>query len=79
MPLTFDRYPGDAPVVYPTHAPVLRAARLMPLALLMAVAAEPAEFEAGESPLVSPFTKTGSALRVAFVKTRHFLRITNDK
>ena len=58
---TFDVDPGEAPAL-PAAAPV-------PLAVLPpAVAAVPAVDEISHSPLVSPFTRTESALRLAFAK-----------
>jgi hypothetical protein len=59
--LTFDRDPGEAPVL-PSAAPML-------LGLPTTVAAVPAEIADSNSLFISPFTRTGSALRVAFVKT----------
>lgn len=59
--LTFERDPGQAPV--------LPAKTLMLLASPVAAAADPLEVAAAASPLVMPLAKTGSALRVAFSKT----------
>ena len=62
LPLTFDRDPGVAPL--------LQSTSFMPVALATEVTAESAEIETtGNSPLVMPLAKTGSALRFAFVKT----------
>ena len=64
--LTFDFDPGAAPLIPATS--------LMPVALPMASAPVHAEIEISDSRLVMPFTKTGSALRIAFVKTGDLFR-----
>jgi hypothetical protein len=63
VPLTFDRDPGNAPVL-----PATTLSLVAPPSEVEAVAPE-MESLTGNSPLVMPFAKTGSALRFAFVKT----------
>jgi hypothetical protein len=78
IPPIFENLPGDAPTQVeapvPNEAPLLASRGLIPVAPLMTAAAEPAETEIGSSPLVSAVTKTGSALRLAFVKAGHGIK-----
>lgn len=72
--LIFDMDPGDPPT-RPEGPPrrddvqTLSATSLMPVTPLMSAAAEPVETGIDGSPFTTVFTKTGSALRLAFVKT----------